>query len=524
MEKKWWTLIAVCAGTFMLLLDVTIVNVALPSIQGALRAGFGDLQWVVDAYALSLASLLLTAGALADRFGRRLLFGIGLVVFTAGSLLCGLAQSPEMLIISRGGQGIGGAIVFATSLALLAQSFHGRERGTAFGLWGAVTGVAVALGPILGGAITSGLSWRGIFLVNVPIGVGAVLVTAYKVEESKSPHAHRPDFAGFVLLTFGLAALVYGMIRAGEISWGDPGVWVSLALAVVFLVGFVFTEAVVAHPLFDLSLFKIPTFVGGSLAALAMNGSLFAMLLYITLYLQDLLGFSALGTGVRLLVLSGITLVVSTVAGRLSAHVPVRWLIGPGLGLVGAGLLLMSGVDAGTAWTHLIPGLLVAGAGSGMVNAPLASTAVGVVHPMRSGMASGINTTFRQVGIAASIAALGSVFSARLSHLISSGVGDPAVAARTLAAVRNGQVGQAIASVPGPQRGHLGAVIHSSFASGINELFVITGIVALAGGVASVALIRSRDFVHFVPEPALAPSLHPQAAGGTGAVHVPRPA
>ena len=194
MDKKWWTLIAVCAGTFMLLLDVTIVVVALPQIQTALNASFSDVQWVIDAYALTLASLLLTTGVLADRYGRRRLFTIGLIIFTLGSLTCGLAQSPIMLIVSRSGQGVGGAIVFATSLALLAQSFRGKDRGVAFGIWGAITGVAVSLGPILGGAITTGISWRGIFLVNVPVGIAAVAITLVKVEESRAPHPGRPDW------------------------------------------------------------------------------------------------------------------------------------------------------------------------------------------------------------------------------------------------------------------------------------------------------------------------------------------
>ena len=255
MAKKWWTLLAVCGGTFMLLLDVTIVIVALPDIQRSLHAGFSDVQWVVDAYALTLASLLLTSGVLADRYGRRLLFTIGLIIFTAGSLLCGLAQDPLMLILSRSGQGVGGAIMFATSLALLAQSFQGKERGVAFGVWGAITGVAVALGPILGGVITTGISWRGIFLVNVPIGIAAVWVTVKKVDESRSPHPSRPDWAGFALLTLGLIALVYGFIRAGEQSWSNTGVYVSLAIGVVLLIGFLLNESRTDHPMFDLSLF-----------------------------------------------------------------------------------------------------------------------------------------------------------------------------------------------------------------------------------------------------------------------------
>ena len=223
MEKKWWTLLAVCVGTFMLLLDVTIVVVAIPDIQRGLHASFGQVQWVIDAYALTLASLLLTAGVLADRYGRKLLFAIGLIIFTLGSLLCGLALGPLMLILSRSGQGIGGAIMFATSLALLGQSFQGKDRGVAFGVWGAITGVAVSLGPILGGVITTAISWRAIFLVNVPIGVVAVAITWWRLDELRSPHPGRPDWTGFGLLTAGLVSLVYGLIRAGETSWGNAG-------------------------------------------------------------------------------------------------------------------------------------------------------------------------------------------------------------------------------------------------------------------------------------------------------------
>ena len=216
MDKKWWTLIAVCTGIFMLLLDVTIVTIAQPAIQNGLHAGFSDVQWVLDAYALTLASLLLTSGVLADRYGRKRLFGIGLIVFTLGSLLCGLAQDPLMLILSRSAQGVGGAIMFATSLALLGNSFRGRDRGVAFGVWGAVIGISTALGPVLGGVITTNWSWRGIFLVNVPIGLLAIALTAWKVEESKSPRPTPPDWAGFALWTGALVSLVYGLIRAGE--------------------------------------------------------------------------------------------------------------------------------------------------------------------------------------------------------------------------------------------------------------------------------------------------------------------
>src|SRR5580704_13506702 len=249
MEKKWWTLVVVCAATFMLLLDITIVIVALPTIQSELHASFSDVQWVIDAYALTLASVLLTAGSLADRYGQRLLFSVGLIAFTLGSLLCGISQSSIMLILSRSAQGIGGAILFATSLSLLAHTFHGKERGMAFGVWGAVTGVAAGLGPVLGGFITTALSWRGIFLVNLPLGVAALVVTRWQVDEYKTPHASRPDWGGFVTLTAGLISLIYGLIRAGELAWSDTGVGICLALAAVFLIAFVALEHRAEHPL-----------------------------------------------------------------------------------------------------------------------------------------------------------------------------------------------------------------------------------------------------------------------------------
>jgi len=219
-SSKWWTLAAVVTGVFMLLLDVTIVNVALPDIEDSFASSLSDLQWVISAYALTLAAFLLTAGSLADLYGRRLLFASGIVTFTAGSLACGLATGSTFLAIARGAQGVGGAIMFATSLALLAQAFQGKDRGVALGLYGAITGIAVAVGPVLGGLITSDLSWRWIFYVNVPIGAVALAITLLRVEESRNPRAQRPDWAGFVVFSAGLAALVYALIQSQRAGWG----------------------------------------------------------------------------------------------------------------------------------------------------------------------------------------------------------------------------------------------------------------------------------------------------------------
>ena len=324
-------------GAMLFANSAAIVNVALPDIQRALRSGFSDLQWVVDAYALTLAVLLLTAGSLADMYGRRQLYLACLVVFTGASVLCGLAASTLMLQLSRALQGVGGAIMFAVSLALLADAFRGRDRGIAFGAWGAVTGLAVATGPLLGGVLTSGLSWRWVFFVNAPIGVAAVIISVMKVAESRAPQASRPDWAGFALFTVALSSLVYGLIESNQRSFTNGLVLGCFAAAPLLLVAFVIVERSSAHPMFDLRLFRLPAFSGGSVAAFGLSASLFSMILYLVLYLQDILGYSPLATGVRLMVLSGGILTASTLAGRLTSHVPVRLLIGPGLIIAGPG-------------------------------------------------------------------------------------------------------------------------------------------------------------------------------------------
>lgn len=367
MQTKWWTLVTVALGVFMLLLDITIVNVALPDIQRQLHASLPDLQWVIDAYALSLAALLLTAGSVADLLGRRIVFAAGIAVFTAGSLLCGVAQSPVFLSLARAGQGVGGAVMFATSLALLADAFRGEDRGVAFGVFGAITGIAIAVGPVLGGAITSGLTWRWIFFVNVPIGVIAIALTLLRVEESRDPDAGRPDWLGALSFSGALAALVYGLIESNTHSWGSGRVTGALITAAGLLAVFVLVELRQRRPMFDLALLRNPTFVGGLASAFAISASAFSVLTFIVLYLQNVLGDSAIGTGLRLLALSGALFLTAGIAGRLTSKVPTRLLIGPGFVLIGIGLLLMRGITSGSGWTHLLPGLIVAGIGAGLV-------------------------------------------------------------------------------------------------------------------------------------------------------------
>jgi len=498
MHKKWWTLLAVCGGTFMLLLDTTIVYVVLPDVQADLEASFADLQWVVDGYALALAALLLTSGTIADRFGRKRLYSIGVILFTVASLLCGLAQSPLALVLARILQGVGASVMFATGLALLAGSFEGKERGTAFGVWGMVTGLASAVGPVAGGLISTGISWRGVFLINVPIGVLVALIVALRVDESKSPFARRLDWPGFVLLTAGLATLVYGLIGAGEDGWSDRGAVTYLVGGGGLLLAFLVVEARVEQPMLELKLFRIPTFLGGSIAAFAMNGSLFAMFLFLAIYFQEVLQYSSLETGVRLLAASLSMLVASLVAGRLSARIPARFLIGGGLLLVGVALLLMGGVDENSGWEHFLPGLVLGGIGAGLVNPPLASTAVGVVDFSRSGMASGASGTFRQLGVSTGVAVLGSTFAVIISDRLHDGLaGIPGVGNRSdqlAALVRGGELDRAATLVPEAQRQTVRRLAVDGYVDGLNTLLTISAGLALVGGLLALVLIRAADF------------------------------
>ncbi len=379
MERKWWTLIAVSIAIFMLLLDITVVNVALPDIQRSLHSSFSDLQWVVDAYALTLAAFLLTAGALADLLGRKRIFVAGLVVFTASSVVCGLSSSSLMLNLARGVQGTGGAMMFSTSLALIAQAFQGKERGTAFGVFGAVTGAAVAVGPLVGGIITSGIGWEWIFFVNLPIGVIAVILTLTQVAESRDPNATGVDWLGLLTFSGSLFLLVFALVRGNEKGWGSTQIVAFLVASLVLLVLFVIVERLQERPMLDLTLFRRPAFTGANIVAFALSGSIFAMFLYLTLYIQDVLGFGPLQAGLRFLPITLLSFFVAPIAGRLSVRVPIRMLLGVGLLLISIGLVAMTAVDASSGWTTLIPGFAIAGVGIGLVNPPLASAAIGVV-------------------------------------------------------------------------------------------------------------------------------------------------
>jgi EmrB/QacA subfamily drug resistance transporter len=493
MDRKWWTLLAVCVATFMLLLDITVVNVALPDIQSSLGASLSSLQWVVDAYSLTLAAFLLTAGSFADRIGRRRVFTVGFAIFTIASFLCGISPNATVLNLARGLQGVGGAAMFATSLALIAQEFQGKERGTAIGAWGATIGGAVAVGPLIGGALTEGLGWEWIFFVNVPIGAAAIVLTMTKLANLKAPDPSPIDWAGLATFSLGLFGLIFGLIRGNADGWTSPQILGSLIAAGVLLVAFVLIQFRSRNAMLDLTLFRKPAFAGVSIVAFALSASMFALFLYITLYVQDVLGHSPLGAGVIFLPLTVLSFFVAPVAGKLSSRIPIRVLLGVGLAMVGVALLLMHGVELGDSWTTLIAGFLFAGAGIGMVNPGIAQTAIGVVPPQKAGMGSGINNTFRQVGIATGVAALGAIFQTQVTSKLSElGSSAPPGFAD---AVSSGAIHAAVQAAPPDKQAQLTTAANQAFISGFNEILLVGAVVALVGAVAGFVLVRSRDFV-----------------------------
>ncbi|GAA2796656.1 MFS transporter [Kitasatospora sp. CM 4170] len=499
MQRKWWTLIAVSVATFMLLLDITVVNVALPSIREDLGASFTDLQWVFDAYALSLAALVLTAGSLADRLGRRRSFAAGLVVFSGASLLCALAPNPVFLNVSRAVQGVGGAVMFAVSLALVAQEFPpGRERGTAMGIYGATIGVAVAVGPLVGGALTDSLGWEWIFYLNLPIGAAALVVTALKVNESRDPNATRIDWAGVASFSCALFLLVLALVRGNAEGWGSALIVSLFVGAVVLLAVFVAVERRVREPMLPLGLFRRHAFTGVQLAAFAVSSSLFALFLYLTLYLQNYLGLSPFEAGVRYLPITALSFVVAPIAGIMLSRVQARLMLCVGLVAVGAGMLLMGDVQPDDTWTGLLAGFLVGGAGVGLINPVIADVAVSVVPKENSGMAAGINDTFRQVGIAVGIAVWGAIFIGRGADKVreltaGTPLAEGARPRELIEAASSGSLPQALAALPEPARDAAQAAARAGFLDGLNVVLLLGGLVSLVGAVLALWLVREDE-------------------------------
>ncbi len=503
--RKWLPLIAICLGTFMLLVDVTIVNVALPSMSDDLNTSFSSLQWVVDAYALSLAALLMGIGSMADIIGHRRAYVGGLALFAAASLTCGLAPNVGTLIAARAVQGVGAAAMFATTFALINSSYQGRDRGTAYGMWGAVSGASAAIGPILGGLLTQGLSWRWIFFVNLPVSVVAIALSLRVLSGDRPQTGRRVDLPGTAAFTVAAGALVFAMIYASKDGWISATVLGLLALGIAALAVFVLIQSRVRYPLLDLALLRNRTFSGIIIAALLFNFAAFAYLAYTSIWLQTLLGLSPIEAGATSLPLSAGAFIVSATVGRHLSKFSPRPVISFGMLLIGVGAFISAAlVQADSSWPALIPGFLVCGIGVGFAIGILSSTGVASVPPDRAGMAGGVINTARQLGFAFGIAALGSIFTSRATQsLAHRGIADSHSLASTLA---SGQAGAIIGQTPAASHARVVANLHAAFASGLDGAFIAAGIAGLIGAAFACWLVRPVKPHWEAPMPVTAPA------------------
>jgi EmrB/QacA subfamily drug resistance transporter len=409
-RRRRLLILAICCMSLVIVgLDNTIVNVALPSIQRELHAPVSGLQWVIDAYTLVLASFLVLAGSTADRFGRRSTFQVGLATFTLGSLLCSLAPSLGWLVAFRMLQAVGGSMLNPVAMSIIVNTFTDRaERARAIGVWGAAIGVSLALGPVVGGLLIASVGWRGIFWVNIPVGVAAIVLTALFVPESRAPHPRRLDPAGQLLVIVTLAALVYGIIEGPQHGWGSPEIIACFCVSAAALGGLLVVEPRRPEPLLDLRFFRSAPFSGATIIAISAFAGLGGFLFLNTLYLQDVRGYSALHAGLLTLPLAAVTVVVAPLSGWIiSRRGPRLPLLIAGLCLT-AGAALLTGLTAGTPVGWLLLSYLVFGIGFGMVNAPISNTAVSGMPVSQAGVAAAIASTSRQVGQSLGVAVVGS--------------------------------------------------------------------------------------------------------------------
>ena len=452
-RRKWWTLAAVSFGLFMIMLDNTVVNVALPAIQEDLGADLSQLQWIVTGYALSFAALMLIGGKLADAYGRRLIFVAGIVVFTGASLWCGLADSGEMLIAARVVQGAGAALMNPATLSIIAATFPPKERGMAIGIWAGVSALALAIGPLVGGLLTEHLSWHWIFFVNVPVGALAIAASYLLITESKDETHESLDLPGLATSALGLFALTYGLIEANEYGWTSARIVGSFVVAVVALASFVMIERRRRSPMLDLSLFRSGTYTGANVAMLLVALAMFGVFFFVSLYMQNVLGYSAVQAGAAFLPLTVLIILVTPIAGKLSDKYGSRWLMTGGMVLLGVQLLYLSQLGTDSTFWNLLPGFLVGGLGMALAMTPTVAAATRAVPVHKSGVGSAVLNAMRQVGGSVGIALMGAI------------------------------VAHEAAGKPGVE----------GFMAGFERALIVAALIAFAGAIVAFALVRQEQ-------------------------------
>jgi EmrB/QacA subfamily drug resistance transporter len=466
-NRRWLTLGAVAFGLFMIMLDNTIVNVALPSIQRDLHIGISELEWVFNGYALTFGVLMLTGGKLADLLGRRLIFIVGLVIFAASSLACGLATTGGILIGARVVQGVGSALMNPATLSIITATFPPRQRGMAIGIWAGVAAMALAIGPLAGGLITEHIGWNWIFFINVPVGVIAILFTRLVVDESRDTSAEqRLDLPGLLASAIGLFGLTYALIEANNYGWTSDRILGLLAVAVVGLAAFVVLELRQRVPMLDLSLFKNGTFAGANTVMLLVGLAMFGVFFYNSLFIQNIMGYSAVQTGASFLPMTGLIILVAPLAGKFSDRVGSRWLMGVGMVFLSASLFIFSRLDAGSDFWNVFPGLIVGGLGMAFVMTPTTAAAMGSVPVDKAGVGSAVLNSMRQVGGSLGIAVMGAIVLSQVH------------------------------GIPGTPEAAGG------FITGYQHALVVASLIALAGAFLSVATVRKYRHAEAVPEAA----------------------
>jgi len=418
-NRKWWTLGAMCFALFMIMLDNTVVNVALPSIQRDLGASISSLEWIINGYTLSFAVLLATGGRLGDIFGRRRMFIGGVVLFTLSSATAGFAPDTLSLVISRIAQGVGGAFMMPGTLSIITDAFPAAERGKAIGTWAGVSALALAIGPLLGGFLTEHVGWQAIFFINVPVGIGTVLAALFAVRESRDETVGREvDYAGVVALTAGLTALVLALVEGNGWGWGSPRIVALIAGSVVLLAAFVAIEQRVRVPMVEFGLFANRTFIGAVSVAFIVTFAMLGMFFFLALYMQNILGYSPLEAGVRFLPTTLMVMTVAPIAGRLSDRIGPRWPIVAGLSLTTTSLFMFTQIGDGTTYTDLLPAFILMGTGVALTMSPMSTAAMNAVSTAKAGIASGILSMFRMVGGTFGVAAIGAIFQSEAGSVV----------------------------------------------------------------------------------------------------------
>ena len=492
--RRWWVLVVMCCSLLVISVDNTILNVALPTLARELSASSSQLQWFVDAYVLAFAGLLLTAGSIGDRYGRKLWLLIGLVIFSVGSLGAALSDSSERLIAARALMGIGGAFIMPSTLSIITNVFPERERGRAIGIWTGAFGLGIAIGPLAGGWLLEYFSWGSVFLVNLPIVVTAIVATLLIVRESKDSQALPLDPVGAVLSVVGISALLYGIIEVPSYGWGDGGIIVAFSAAAIFLIAFGIWEMRVKHPMLDISLFRNPRFSGASGAITLVSFALFGTIFSLTQYLQLVQGYATLDAGLRILPVALGLIIGSGLSTRFAERIGLKYTVAGGLAIVACGLTVMSLLKTDSGYELVATALIVMGLGMGTAMAPATNSIMGSLPLDKAGVGSATNDTTRQIGGALGVAILGSVLSSVYHDKMSSvGAGLPQQAVDALRDSISKATGVA-ARVGGPTGQSILVTAREAFVQAMNQTVLVAAGVALAGALVALLILPVRVY------------------------------